>query len=279
MANVSATVYDTAALAEAALDALDSSIDAKIEAFEERGVTKWMITTIPEKLDFFKTGYNADVDAAEEDLWAVGGTYVFPAANQQMEVVSSSANDTSEGTGAQTVKIWYLTSGLVEKSETVILNGVTPVTTVATDIYRINAFRVVTAGSGGKAAGDIDVRNIADTTIYSRIPAGYTRARNSIYTVPIGKTLCVNQVMFSAGSSSGGVYCRFTLRATYDDKIGTALTLFYPFYEIGIEDGAFESCIQIPIKFPAGTDIKISVIGDANNSNAVCTGSYRGWLE
>lgn len=279
MATINATVYDTVAAAEAALDALDSSIDAKIEAFEERGVTKWMITTTPIKTNFFKTGFNDDIDAAEEDLWAVGGSYVFPAANQQMEVVSSSANDAAEGTGAQTVKVWYLTSALVEKSETVILNGVTPVLTVATDIYRINAFRVVSAGTGGKAAGNIDIRNIANTPIYSRIPAGYNRARNSIYTVPVGKTLCVNQFMFSAGSSAGGVYCRFTLRATYDDKIGTALTLFYPFYEIGLEDGAFESCINLPVRFPAGTDIKISVIGDANNSNAVCTGSYRGWLE
>jgi hypothetical protein len=281
MVNVEATIYDTAALAEAALDALDTSVQAHVEAYEDRGVTKWMVVvTGPAKTDFFKTGFNADVDAAEEDLWSVGGSYVFPDAEMGMEVVSSSADDTAtDGTGARTVKFWYLNSSGVEKSEIVTLDGVTPVATTATDIYRVNAFRVLTAGAGGKAAGDIDIRHVDDTPIYSRIPVGYTRARNSIYTVPAGKTLCISQVMFSAGSSSGGHYCRFTLNASYDDKIGVVSSMFYPYYEIGIEDGAFESCVDTPVKLPAMTDVKISVVGDATNANAICTGSYRGWLE
>jgi len=38
-------------------------------------------------------GYNGDVDAAYEDLWDAGGSYVVPAAAQQMEVYSSSDED------------------------------------------------------------------------------------------------------------------------------------------------------------------------------------------
>lgn len=30
---------------------------------------------------------------------------------------------------------------------------------------------------------------------------------------------------------------------------------------------------------PAGVDVKLSVIGDAGNADAICTGAYRGWLE
>jgi len=38
-------------------------------------------------------GSNIDVDAAIEDLWSIGGSYVFPTAAMGMEVVSSEAQD------------------------------------------------------------------------------------------------------------------------------------------------------------------------------------------
>jgi hypothetical protein len=228
---------------------------------------------------FFKTGYNPDVDAAEEELWSVGGSYVFPASGQQMELTSSSTLDSTTGTGAKTVKIWYLDSALAEKEETVTMDGTNIVPTTATNIYRINAFRVMTAGTTGAAAGNIDIRNLADTPIYSRISAGKTRARNSIYTVPVSKTLYITQLTFSIINSSGGRSGIMTLRATYDDKIQAVSTLFYPYFEIGAQDSSVVMNLDFPIKFPAGTDIKLSVIGDATNADAVCTGSYRGWLE
>jgi hypothetical protein len=236
---------------------------------------------IANHIPFFKTGFNADVDAAEEDMWSAGGMYVFPLAEQGMEVYSTdNTNDKAGGTGALTVKIWYLTSTFVEKSETVTMTGTTNAETAATDIYRVNAFRVMTAGATGAATGTISLRNKTDhTTVYSQIAIGQTRARNSIYTVPIGKTLYIGQLSFSVGHSSGGRYARFTLRAKYDDIIKTVSTLFYPYFEIGIQDGAYNMSLEFPIKFPAGVDIKISVIGDAGNADAICTCAYRGWLE
>lgn len=230
---------------------------------------------------FFKTGFNGDVDATEEDMWVAGGKYVFPLAAQGMEVYSTdNTNDKAGGTGARTVKIWYLTNTFVEKTEVVTVTGTTNAETVATDIYRVNAFRVMTAGATGAATGTISLRNKTDhTTVYSQIAIGHTRARNSIYTVPVNKALYITQLSFSAGHSSGGRYVRFTLRATYDDIIKVASTLFYPYYEIGIQDGAFNVHLDVPIKFPAGVNIKVSAIGDAANADAVCTCAYRGWLE
>lgn len=230
---------------------------------------------------FFKTGFNGDVDATEEDMWGVGGKYVFPLAAQGMEVYSTdNTNDKAGGTGALTVKIWYLTNTFVEKTEVVTVTGTTNAETVATDIYRVNAFRVMTAGATGAATGTISLRNKADhSTVYSQIAIGQTRARNSIYTVPVGKTLYITQLSFSVGHSSGGRYCRFTLRATYDDQAQAATTLFYPYYEIGIQDSAHNMHLDFPIMFPAGTDVKMSVIGDAANADAICTCAYRGWLE
>lgn len=230
---------------------------------------------------FFKTGFNGDVDATEEDVWVAGGLYVFPLAAQGMEVYSNdNTNDKAGGTGALTVKIWYLTTGFVEKTEVVTMTGTANANTIATDIYRVNAFRVMTAGATGAATGTISLRNKTDhTTVYSQIAPGHTRARNSIYTVPVNKTLYITQISCSVGNAGGGRYARFTLRAKYDDVIKAVSTLFYPYYEIGVQDGAYNMHLDVPIAFPAGVDIKMSVIGDAANADAACTCAYRGWLE
>lgn len=228
---------------------------------------------------FTKMGFNGDIDNQEEDLWAVGGAYVFPSAEMGMEVVSDSALDTSDGTGARTVKIWYLDDTFAEKTEVITLNGVTPVATVATDIYRVNYFRVETAGSGGKAAGNIDIRHLSDTPIYSRIPATLTRARNAIFTVPLGKTLFITQITYSIGSSVGGVFGTFSMRATYCEFDCVRCTLFYPFSEIGVEQGPFTITYVVPMKFTEGVDIRVVAKGDSAAANGTATVQYRGYLE
>jgi hypothetical protein len=79
--------------------------------------------------------------------------------NAQRSVVSANANDTSAGTGARTVRIKYLDQNLNGPyTETITLNGVTPVNTVNTNICYIESFEVLTAGSGGVNAGIISLK-------------------------------------------------------------------------------------------------------------------------
>ena len=52
---------------------------------------------------FFKFGINGAVGTSVETVWAEGGTYVYPAAATVMKISSSSADDTSAGTGARTI--------------------------------------------------------------------------------------------------------------------------------------------------------------------------------
>ena len=83
-----------------------------------------------------------------------GTTYNEQTSNAQRSIASASANDTSAGTGARTIKITYYTSaGLGPYEETVALNGTTPVNTVATNICFIEKMEVITVGSGGTNAG------------------------------------------------------------------------------------------------------------------------------
>jgi hypothetical protein len=103
--------------------------------------------------------------------------------------------DSSAATGAMAVKIEYLDDAFAEKSEIVILNTTTYVDTVNSDLYRINSFRVIACGTKATptyaAVGNITLRGNVTTTTYSYITAGYTRARNVMYTVPAGKTLYI----------------------------------------------------------------------------------------
>lgn len=229
-----------------------------------------------------KTGLNADIDqggTSTEDLWVVGGTFVFPATAQQMEVVSSSTDDdgSPEGTGIQVVTVTYLDNTYAEKTEDITLNGTTAVATVATNILRVNHLRAKAIGTGGVAAGNIDIRATTDTPIYSRIAVGYTRARNAAYTVPLGKTLYIVSAKFSATGSATGKDAIFTVRANLNTLTGSALSFFMPIIEVGIMDGAIHIPFDFPIKLSEKTDIKVSA--QVGNDNTICHCALRGWLE
>jgi hypothetical protein len=235
---------------------------------------------VPDHVAWSKVGYSPASTASQTTLWVPGTEYVWPIGEQQMEVRANSGDDTAAGPGAQSV--WFKYTNLLghEKTETVSLAGAANVDTVATDIYRINGFRVASTGANGKPTALIDIRNRADhTTVYSRIGAGMTRARNSVYTIPRGWTLYVTSIAFSASYSSAGKSVRFTTQATWDNERKAALTrgiFFMPYSEVQLVDSAYTKTLEIPTRLPENTDIKVSVIGEAN---AICTSALRGWLE
>jgi hypothetical protein len=189
--------------------------------------------------------------------------------------------DKSAATGAQAVQVCYLDAALANKCEIVITNGTTVVPTVLLDFYRINAFRVVAAGSASATVGVVDIRNLADTPIYHRILAGFTRGRNSFYTVPAGKKLYLTEVVFSYGYSANQThYTRLYLRATqFENTIGdTFLTpgIFYPYAEVICANTSQQVTLDTPKAFGAGVDLKFSGLATVAG---VAQCSMRGWLE
>lgn len=226
-----------------------------------------------------KTGYNGAVGTSSEDLWTVGGGYVFPSvAGIQMQVVSASPNDTNGGSGVQSVTLYYLDDTYTEKTEDITLNGGT-VLTAATKIARVQGFRAKTVGVNAIAAGNIALQSVGGGVNYSQIVQGYTRCRCCIWTVPQGKKLYVTSLVFSTGSGAGGRDVRITTRATYDDRAGTVLTagtFFMPYHEISLEDAAFYRELEIPTVFPDRVDIKVSGVASAD---AICTCVLRGFVE
>jgi hypothetical protein len=166
-------------------------------------------------------GYNPDIDAGvEETVWTAGGILGHPASPAIMSVSSTSANDTSAGTGARTVYILGINGTGGYTSETVILNGQTAVNTVhAYD--SIERMSVVTVGSGGKNAGDITMGTGVVTAGVPAVPYGQiaTGENSSLighWTCPTGHTGYLVGGSISSGTETGSSYIvgRLRLRGT-----------------------------------------------------------------
>jgi len=197
--------------------------------------------------------------------------------------------DYSAFSGAHVVKIDYLTSLYAEKTILTCLNNTTQVTTKdatggnLSDLFRINSFRVIAAGSGNKATGNLWLESVIASprtgTVYSYITALFSGARNAQYTVPAGKTLFINK--FSAGFSlvagTKWEYARIYFR-TNREPATQFLTgnIFYPDIELLVNNQTVILPFLLPKKIIEKTDIKVAGIASAAGV-AVC--SYRGWLE
>lgn len=112
--------------------------------------------------------------------------YTEQASGAQRSVQSSSVQDKSGGTGAIAVRITYLDTNYVLKTEDVTLNGTTKVNTVNTDIRFIERFEVI---QGNAAVGAISLMNgtTGGATEFCGISAATTEAFLCHHYVPAGK--------------------------------------------------------------------------------------------
>lgn len=228
-------------------------------------------------------GYITDITNAATGTLVIGNG--FSSGGSCATARAYTIVDKSAYVGAQVVKIDYLDSSYAQKSCLVCLNGQTDVAidgsdgAAATDKFRVNSFRVIATGTDNDPQGGISLRATGDTPVYSYITAGFTRARNSAYTVPAGKTLWVYQILFSFGHTTAGTthYARMYTRANIEPTTNfNTGSIFYPFSEATCTNAAVVIPINGPTKLPAKTDIKISGIATATGT-ATCV--LRGWLE
>lgn len=160
--------------------------------------------TIPGHRRIVGLGNNPNVDTTTlpEDITSAGGLYVFMDTASALEIVSDSANDTAAGTGARSVTIMGLDASYKEVNQVVTLNGLTPVA-VPLPLLRVNRLVIATAGSGRTNAGTITCRRISDGLGQRTMPVGFGVSRASMYSVPAGYTLSVNQYFASINRTGG----------------------------------------------------------------------------
>jgi len=161
-------------------------------------------------------GYNAAASTTAQPVWGVSAAqYVQLTTGTALEVVSGSANDTAAGTGARTVKVEGVDASYVPFSETVTLNGTTPVALANTSVIAINRTTVLTAGSGLANAGNIDVRAVSGSLVKSRIQAlaeAINISQDFVFTIPASRYGLLKKVQLYARTNTGDIWCY--LRAT-----------------------------------------------------------------
>jgi hypothetical protein len=158
----------------------------------------------------FQFGTNTAVGTGFSTLWPGGGTlYAYPSAATVLKISSANANDASAGTGARTVVVNGLDADYNEISETVILNGQTAVNTV-NSYLRFHYMEVLTAGSGGTAAGILyagvgTVTSGVPATIYGYVSVGYNVSEQAFWTVPAGYTAYITSATWSSANTTANI--------------------------------------------------------------------------
>ncbi len=210
-------------------------------------------------------GFNPDVDTTQVSVWPLPSLITFPASAIQMTVSSSSANDTSAGTGARTIVVQGLDANYNEVTETVTMNGQTAVT-MAASLIRVNYAYVATAGSGNGAAGDIYIGTGVVTagvpaTTYDIIKFDYNNTTTGSYTIPAGYTGYVSQGLFSAGQAGGSnqVQGRLLTRGTNNIRLTAAIT--------SLNNGVADYVFEYPIVVPEKTTLEATAIGSSSNNS------------
>jgi hypothetical protein len=162
---------------------------------------------------------NVGTGAVPYDVWS-GGAAVYPwmTGATSLEVLSSSAADTAAGTGARTIFIQGLDVNLmpiggpvaigggVRTGILVTMNGTTPVA-IPNQFYRINSCLVATAGTGLKNAGNITIRDSGGGTTRAFMEAGFSKLRQSQYTVDANSTLIICATVHSIFDPSATKDC------------------------------------------------------------------------
>ncbi len=153
-------------------------------------------------------GRNPSVSGTFEDVQDVGGVLPVQTAAVAVQVLSSSANDTAAGTGARNVQVDGIAADGTELSQTVALNGITPVS-VPTVLLHVQRVMCTSFGSGATNAGDITVRTVSGSTALVVAPADHGVSQNSVYMVPAGYTWSLGTFFFNADNGTNTVHWKF----------------------------------------------------------------------
>lgn len=210
-------------------------------------------------------GHNPDVDAAEVTIWPTTGLLGHPASPTLMTVSSSSASDTSAGTGARSVFILGIngTGGYV--SETVVLNGQTAVTTIH-EYDAIERVTVVSVGSGGVNAGTIYVGTGTVTSgvpavTYSAMGIGDNVALVGHWTCPTGYVAYLTYGSVTCGTSNTNQYITARLKQRGQDGIVRTAAI------TTIGSGTADYDFSYPVQILPGECITATAKGSGSNND------------
>ena len=229
------------------------------------------------------TGFGADFAFGDVTLAAIAQavvrrtTYTEQTTNAQRSIASASANDTSAGTGARTVRITYLDqTGAGPYTETVTLNGTSYVNTVATNICFIEQIEAMTAGSGGTNAGILTLKaaTAGGGATIGTINAGDRQTFWAHHYVPTGKIANITGISVSHNGTtvgSGGVFIVKAQTLNASNVVEIQLSDFVRLYG---QSSTFARAYTSPVKFTGPARLLLYVTPETASSTV-----YRGAID
>ena len=146
----------------------------------------------------YKFGFNPDIGTDEETIWGTGGNIDW-SNNGRVYAISSSADDTFGGNGANTITVEGLDTDYNFKSSTVNLSG--QVQVLVGTYSRVNRAYVTLAGVNGTTSGTITLQSSDATETYTTFDGNSNQTQMAVYTVPAGHTLYLDDINFTSALS------------------------------------------------------------------------------
>ena len=187
---------------------------------------------------FNKFGSNPDIDTGTPELIAAqGGNLSIMTTADTLDIVSDSANDTVAGTGARVLLITGIDENNLAVEETLVMNGVTPVTT--TNSYLgVNRIVVVSSGSVGANDGNITADDTSDTVgVQAYVAAGSSVTEQCFIHTPISTNFLASWLWMNALKLSGGSSPRVTINGySYSRVTSTTYEIFKASIDTSVEN-------------------------------------------
>lgn len=193
--------------------------------------------------------------------------------NSQRSISSSSASDTAAGTGARKVTITYLDQGGGGPfTETITLNGVTSVPTVANNISYIESIVVSEVGATGSNVGTITlfVNSAGGGGVIGSIGTGNVvagvgdnRTFWAHHYIPAGKAASLSTVVVSAFSGGAGTSGVFFLKKVTPTILNSSELIVS---ELLLVQSEFSRSLGIPITIYGFAKIAAFGVPGTNNS-------------
>lgn len=192
------------------------------------------------------------------------GAVSYSSSAEAYEVVSSSANDISTGTGIRRVTVIGIGAAFGEQIvQTVQMNGTTPVA-LPTNLLRAIKLEGIGWGSLGSAAGTVDVRRVSGGAVQRRIPIAQLIDHHTQFTVPGDSTS-------TTPSDAKLIIRRLVVGASALSRIQVAIrrvgaSVFSPVNEFFIPIGT-TSIDNVAVAVPYGADVSIQGRAETGTSN------------
>jgi hypothetical protein len=225
---------------------------------------------IPNHTAFNIQGHGVAVGTAYQPLWSAADTYdgvsLYDTPNATVEIASTSANDTSAGTGAQTVLLTGIDTSDAVQTDTYTMAGQTVATGSAKTWKAITGVTVLTVGTGDKNLGTIWVGNTGTfssgvpSTKYGSIAADDTLGKFGVGYVPANHKHWLDKIIFMVGDTNKYVDVRLYI---YDGSIQRVLAPFE------LAQGDFTTDVKAVPALVAGTLYWIEAKVSQNTADVV----------